>query len=307
MPPAQYLTMPESSTAEGREARNAEQVLAKLADRLVMSGHAISQVMTIVFLVSLVITGEWLRSLYVPHWWGVAAAAAFVAGVGLAMPAMSRQAGDEPEWARAAAAHEQSVWDRLPEDMRAMLREFTASMTTGTRWQGSARVYVAQCKGESGTHYAPCCAGGTLVMNGRLLVIIGEHLAMGPIETARAVLAHERRHIKGWRLHAFMLATIAQFGGLLIAGWAAASWPALLIISLALCLARMITTWLIEISCDLGSATETSTDAMTAAVAFKLRTEGATRALQRAGKRALTALTYLTGTEHPPYSLRTAA
>ena len=48
---------------------------------------------------------------------------------------------------------------------------------------------------EDDPHYAACCAGGTLVMNGRLLVTLGEHLAMGLAALAQAVLAHQRSRI----------------------------------------------------------------------------------------------------------------
>jgi hypothetical protein len=144
-------------------------------------------------------------------------------------------------------------------------------------------------------------------MAGRLLVVLGEHLAIGQVALAEAVLAHERRHVSGWRLYAFALAVIAGSWGLLIVGWAV-PWPALLLAAVSLRVLMTATAWLIEVSCDVGSARDTSRDAMLAAVDFKERTEGGTRALQPRGKRwALNVLTWAAGTEHPPYSVRRAA
>jgi hypothetical protein len=306
-----YAAMPESGAAESKEERNAELVLAKLADRLVMSGRAPVLIVMSVYQVSLVFTGLWLRTYFAPRGWQAAAGCAALVTVALAAPALARRAGNkEPPWARAAATHEQSVRERLPEDTRAMLRDFTASMTAGTRWQGGAHVYVSRCteEEEDRVHYAACCAGGTLVMHGRLLVILGDHLAMGPATLAKAVLAHERRHISGWRLHAYALASVAGTYGLVIAGWTVTPWPALLLAAASIHAARTATLWLVEISCDVGSARETSTDAMLATIDFKQRTEGGAHALQPRGKRrARSILACLAGLEHPPYRVRRAA
>jgi hypothetical protein len=145
MPPASdYATMPAGAGAvESKEERNAELILARLADaRLVMSSRTSVKIATIVLVVSQVVTGLWLRNYLVPRGWEVAVACAFLVILALAAPAMSRGAGrKEPQWARAAAAHERSLPGRVPEEMLGMLREFTASMTAGTRWRGDARIH----------------------------------------------------------------------------------------------------------------------------------------------------------------------
>jgi hypothetical protein len=224
-----YATIPETGVAERREERSADQVLAKLADRLVLSGRTPVMVMTIVFEISLAVTGLWLRTFFIPRGQQAAAAWAVLLIVALAAPALAlaqRARGKEPQWLRAAATHEQFIWEHIPQEMRAMLLEFTRAMTSGTRWRGDAHVYIARCAAEEGeVHYAPCCTGGTLVMGGRLLVVLGEHLAVGPVPVARAVLAHERRHFSGWRLHAYALASIAGSLGLVIVGWTVTPWP----------------------------------------------------------------------------------
>jgi hypothetical protein len=304
-----YATMPESEVAEGKKERRAELVLAKLAEPLVMSGRLSFLLVTVIFLGSLVWTGLWLRTLHVPHGWETAAAWETLAAVALAAPVIKARAGKkEPAWARSAAVHEQSVWGRIPTDMCSMLHSFTASMRAGIRWR-SAHVYVAQCTHEAADepHYDTCCAGGTLVMNGRLLVILGEHLAMGPTTTARAALEHERRHIGGWRPYAYALASVLGTFGLVIVGWSVRPWPQMLLAVVCLRVLQTSAIWMIEISCDVEGAWETSPAAMLDAVDFKQRTAGSTRALEPLGKRwAYNVLTWLAGAEHPPYSMRKA-
>jgi hypothetical protein len=312
MPPASdYASMPEGvGTVDSKEERNAELILARLADaRLVMSGRPAVKIVTIVFLASQVVTGLWLRTLVVPRGWEVAAACAFLMIAALALPAAFRRGRKaEPQWARAAAVHERSLSGRVPEEMLGMVREFMASMTTGTRWRGDAHLYVSRYTEEEPVHYAACCAGRMFVMGGRLLVILGEHLAAGPASIAEAVLAHERRHVGGWRLYAYSVGAVAGAWGLIVVGWAVPPWPNLLLIAAAV---RVVTTamfWAIEVSCDVGSARDTSPAAILASVDYKQRTEGGARAMWPRGKRwAVSILTWAAGAEHPPYSVRRAA
>lgn len=307
-----YPVMPErTAVAEGKKERKADLVLGKLADLLVMSSQTSTLVVTAVGTAGLVGTGLSLRPWLAPRGWGVAAACALLVAVVLAVPARRRRRGkQEPKWARAAFAHEQSTWERLPEGMRTMLRDFTASMTAGTRWQDNARVYVARCteEQEDEAHWAPCCTGGTMELNGRLLVILGEHLAVGPLALAGAVLAHERRHVSGWRLYPYVLAAFGGDLGLVIIGWAVTPWPVMLLAAVALRVAKTAITWAVEIGCDVGAAREKSAAAMLSTVDYLERTQGGTRALQPPAKRwALSVLTWLTGPGHPPYGVRRAA
>ncbi len=185
-----------------------------------------------------------------------------------------------------------------------MLRQFTSTMTTGTRWT-AAHVYIARCTEEGGTHWAPCCGGGTIALKGRLLVILGEHLAVGDVAVARAVLEHERRHVAGWRLYAFVLATFAGFWGLLLAGWTVTPWPALLVVVAGLRLARTAVRWVVEVSCDVGAARDTGQGGMLATIDHKERTEGGSLALQPPVRRGvITVLQFLASQEHPSYRAR---
>jgi hypothetical protein len=301
-----YATMPENgAAAASREDRNAELVLSKITDRLVMTSRTSVLILTAVALAGQVYTGAWLRTFLVPRGWQVTAAWALLVILGLAAPYLIRRPRSrQPQWARAADAHQRSLPGRVPDDMLAMLRRYTASMTSGTRWHGDARIYIAPCTQQDETHFAACCTGGTIPLHGRLLVVLGEHLAMGPVPVAKAVLAHERRHISGWRLHLFALAAISGTWGLIIAGWTV-PWPAALLPAAALRIAHVCASWLVEISCDIGSAREAGTAAMLAAVDFKERTEGRTRAALPPAKRwAHNALRWTAGPEHPPYSVR---
>jgi hypothetical protein len=243
----------------------------------------------------------------VPRGWEVAAACAFLAAAALAAPALSRRPrAGEPPWARAAAVHQRSLPGRVPQQTLDMMRQVTTQVTTGTR-RGGARVYVAWCTEEEPAHYGACCAGGTLLIGGRLLVILGEHLAAGPAPLAAAVLAHERSHLTRWRPHAHALAAIAGSWGLIIAGWAA-PWPAVLLPALALRLAATAAAWLTETSCDLGAARDTSPAAILAAIDYKQRTQDHARAQWPRWKRhTASLLTCLAGSQHPPAGIRRAA
>ena len=292
--------------AEGKEERRAELVLARLADtRLVMSSRALTKIVTVVLLVGQVVTGLWLRSLAVPDWQETAAACAFLLILALALPALFRRPRKkEPQWVRAAAVHERSLAGRIPRETHVMVGRLMKSMT-GRRWQG-AHLYVSRCTEEEAgeAHYA---AGGTFVMGGRLLVILGEHLACGQAGLAAAVLGHERRHVTGWRMHAYALADIAGTWGLIVAGWAV-PWPALLPVVAALRVAMTAVLWAIEISCDIGGGRDTSPAAMIATLDFKERAECGARALWPAGKRrAVSVLTWAAGQAHPPFRVRRAA
>lgn len=176
-------------------------------------------------------------------------------------------------------------------------------MTASPRWR-SAQLYVARCTDGRPVHWAQCCTGGTYPRQGRLLVILGEHLMYGPPEVAVAVLAHERRHVLPLNIYLYSLATVTGTLGLVLAGWAA-PWPVLLPAALAVRYAAVAVLWAIEFSCDLGGAREMGTGAMTETVNYKQRTKEGTRALQSAVLRwPLALLGWLAGPEHPPYAVR---
>jgi hypothetical protein len=307
MPPTDYAVLPDGDIAEGKEERRAELVLSKLADRLVMTSRAPVLVIMVVSEVSLVFTGLWLRTYLVPHGWDYVVPWAVLAVIALAAPSVKRRKGQaEPRWHRAADAHERYNWPRLPTETRIMLHEFTRSMTAATRWRGDAHVYIAPCTEDEGTpHYAACCTGGTMILNGRLLVVVGEHLAMGDPGAARAVLGHERGHISGWRLYAYALAAITGTWGLVLVGWMITPWWVMLLIAVDLRLARVGVAWVVELACDVRGALAASPEAMVAALDFKRRTQGEALALRPRGQQlALRALSWLAAPEHPSYKVR---
>lgn len=303
-----YAVMPENDMAESKEERGSELVLAKIADRLVVSSSASFLVLMLVFEVSAVITGLWLRSLYVPSGLWVATAWVNLWGLVMVSILISERAGNkEPQWVRAAAVHKSSVWARLPEDTRAMLQALTDSMMSGARWR-EAHVFIARCTSDEQAHYGACCAGGTLVMNGRLLVVLGEHLAVGPVATAHAVLAHERRHTGGWQLYGRAVSGVAGSLGLIVVAWSVTPWPLMLLTVIGIRMVVTATSWVTEISCDIAGARETSPAAMLASLEFKRRTTGGARALYPRGKRwTMTALRCLEWPVHPSHSMRRTA
>jgi hypothetical protein len=307
--PVDYAVMRDRSTARTREQENADLLLTRQADtRMMAASRPAGMVAVLVFLVSQAITGMWMRSYAVPGWEETAAAAGFLLIAGIVFPvAVQAERRSEPDWAKAAAVHEASLAGRVPADTLALLREVMAKMTVATGWRG-AYLYVSPCteQDRQSPHFAPCCAGGTWVKGGRLLVILGEHLVMGNPALALAVLGHERRHLSGWRLHLYSVAQMVGTFGLLVAGWAV-PWPLLLMAVAALRAATVLAHWAVEIGCDVGGAREVGIEAMIATVDYKDSCQRGERALWPPAKRAAVAiLRWITGPEHPPTPMRRA-
>jgi len=312
MPPAStdYAVMRERATAETKQERNAGLILTRQADTRLTAGSSPGGMITIlVFLASLVATGAWIRHLTVPDWQEAAAACAFLLVLAAVIPRTAQaDRRKEPEWARAAAVHEQALSSRAPAATLALVRKAMAKMTISTGWR-AAHLYVSPCTEQDGQspHYGPCCAGATWVRSGRLLVILGEHLLAGEPELALATLGHERRHLNGWRLYLYSIGSTAGTFGLVVAAWAV-PWPALLLPVAALRVVSTLTAWAVELGCDVGSARELGADAMTASVNYKERTRRGARAGWPPAKRlTVSVLTWVTGPEHPPYGMRRAA
>jgi hypothetical protein len=310
MPPTEYAVMPDRGTPPTREETNAGLVLARQADtRLTAGTRPAGLVAMLVFLVSMVITGMWLRGCTAPDWEETAAAAGFLLMAALLVPlAAQSDKQKEPEWAQAARIQEKTLDGRVPADTLRLLRGVMARMTAATGWR-AAYLYVSPCteRDQSSPHFGPCCAGGTWVRSGRLLVILGEHLVMGNPALALAVLGHERRHLYGWRLCTYTTATMAGTFGLLVAAWAV-PWPLLLLPVAGLRLVSVLLHWAVEIGCDAGGAGEAGADAMIATVDYKEGCQRGERALWPPAKRAAVfVLRWMTGPEHPPAGLRRAA
>jgi len=136
-----------------KEQRNAELVLARLADaRLMMAGRPSVMVATLIFLAGQVVTGLYIRGRIVPRGWEVAAVCGLLLVLAVALPAVLRVGKkSEPQWARAAAVHEQSLSGGLPAATLGLAREVMAAMTAGTRWRGSF-LYISRCTEEDAVH-----------------------------------------------------------------------------------------------------------------------------------------------------------
>jgi hypothetical protein len=304
MPP-DYAVMPgtEDVTYSRREL-DAELVLAPIAGKLMMFSRAVMPLIELALLTGYACTGVWARSHLVPHGWDVTEACCLLLLVAVARAALLQSPGkEEPEWARAALVHEESLHGQVPAPVFQQVKATMGQMTAGTRWH-SAHLYVARCTDENPVHYGACCAGGTYPRNGRLLVILGEHLVYGQPELAMAVLAHERRHVTQRRLFLYAVAAVTGTLGLAVAGWAV-PWPALLPVAVGVRAGAVLVLWAVEISCDLGAASDVGRDAIAEAVTYKQRTKGGSRALWPAWQRVTVGtLTWAAGPEHPPYAAR---
>lgn len=305
MPPADYAVMPgtEEVTYSRREL-DAELLLAPIAGKLMTFSRPAAPVIELAVLAAYAYTGVWARGHHAPHGWDVAGACCLLLLIAVMRAALLQSAGKEaPEWARAAAVHEESLQGQVPAPVFQQLKVVTRRMTAGTRWH-SAHLYVARCTDTSPVHYGACCAGGTYPQTGRLLVILGAHLVHGQPEIALATLAHERRHVTSRRLYLYAVAAVTGTLGLVVAGWAV-PWPALLPVAAAVRYGAVLLLWAVEFSCDLGAAGDVGRDAITEAVSYKQRTKSGSRALWPAWQRAVVGtFTWVAGPEHPPYAVR---
>jgi hypothetical protein len=260
----------------------------------------------LVLLALYVLGGVGVRGYLAPTFAHVGEACVILLGFALAVPAVLQAPGkEEPRWARAAAVHQESIRGRVPAPAYQQITAVMSRMTAGTRWE-KAHLYIARCTEEKPeqVHYQACCAGGTYPRNGRLLVIVGEHLAYGLPEVALGILAHERRHVTPLRVRLYFIASVAGTLGLMVAGWAV-PWPVLLPVAAAIRIGAVLLLWAIEVSCDLGAASDVGKGAIIEAVNYKQRTREGARALWPAWqRRAVNVLTWVTGPEHPPYGLR---
>jgi len=283
---------------------DAELALAPIAGKLMSFSGPAMPVRELVVLALYVVGGVGLRGYLPPTFAHVGEACVILLSLALVIPVVLRAPGkEEPQWARAAAVHRDWLAGRVPAPVYQQLTAVMNRMTAGTRWQG-AYLYVARCTSKEPVHYEACCAGGTYPRQGRLLVIVGEHLVYGRPEIALGILAHERRHVTPLRVRLYFIATVAGSLGLMVAGWAV-PWPVLLLAAAGVRLAAVAVLWAVEVSCDVGAARETSAAAMIETVNYKQRTKEGSRALWPAAqRRTVSILTWVTGPEHPPYAMR---
>jgi hypothetical protein len=211
---------------------------------------------------------------------------------------LAARAAPPPPWTAAAAIHCQSLPGRADPATLAAAARYLPAMAA--RYP-EAYFYIASC---TGTCTRLCRSAVTCVPDGRLLVILGEHLAADPV-TAAGTLAHELRHLHGWPLRAADAAAGAASGW----GWAAAGaawaatglpWPWLPAFPAALHLAATAAGWAVECGCDHAAARAEGRPALLHAIDFLAAQNPA------APRRARRALALAAGSPHPPYALRRA-
>ena len=298
------VAAPVAASAGDMDERAAEVMLARLADaRLMAATRPAGRAAALMAAAVLTAAGAWLRTLMVPDWLVVASACAVVAGVACAGPGLARRGGRrEPRWVQAAQVHQASLAGRVPAGTLEAVDRSVAGLAG--RWR-SVHLYVSRCT-ETGPHFAVCQTAAVYPAGGRLLVIVGEHLATGPSQLAAAVLGHEAGHPAGWRLRVSYLGVAAGLAGWVITGWAR-PWPVLLPAAIGLQAARTAAAWVVEASCDRRGARTAGTQAMLDALVGLGRVRAEARAARPAWQRAaVSVLTWAAGPPHPPMPLRRA-
>lgn len=314
--PASDYAVADDATARKREANmtseehDAQALLARLVDvPLMTASRPAGMIATLVDLAVLVAAGAGLRALATPDWrWVTAVCGALLLWALTGPRRMRGGRGKEPEWLRAAAVHGKELDSYAPEAKLALVRDAVSKTTAGTPWNG-AHLYVPPCtqKDKQSPHYGPCCVGATRAKGRQVLVVIGEHLLRGEPALVLGTLAHERRHLQGWRPYAFWAASTAGVLGLAVASWAL-PWPVMLLAVAAMRVASALLYWAVELACDVGAAREVGPGPVTGAVAYKQRTQLAARARwSPARRRAVAMLAWVASPEHPPYALRRTA
>jgi hypothetical protein len=300
------VAAPVAAENPGMDEQAAELVLARLADaRVMLATRPAAKIATIMAAAVLTAAGAWLRTVQPARWPAVAAACVIMAAIAWAIPALSALAGrSEPKWVQAARIHQTSLPGRVPVGTLALAARCTTELP-GRSWLG-AYLYVSRCTEGSAPHFTVCQTGGVFALNGRLLVVLGEHLATGPSQITAAVLGHESRHVTGWRMRVTYLGAVFALAGWVITGWAV-PWPLLLPAAIGLQAALTAVSWLVEASCDLSSAKTTGAEAMLEALARLGQVSAAVRAARPAWQRyAGSTLTWAAGPPHPPLPVRRA-
>jgi hypothetical protein len=262
----------------------------------------------IVMYAALTIVGAWLRTRVVPQDWQVAAACALVAVLAWVLPWLGWLAGRKPPgWAASAEICERALAGRIPaETMDTVSRAVSAIRRRGRRPWHAVHVYLSRCTSTQPPDAGVCQTAGVAAMNGRLVVIVGEHMATGPPMITGAVLAHESQHVRPVLMYMAWLGNLGRLAGWVLTGWAV-PWPVLLPAVLAFHAAVTLLSWAIEASCDLGGATQAGPAAMLAALNHQSHTATQIRKNRSRGARyTRSALVWAAGPTHPPLPLRRA-
>jgi Zn-dependent protease with chaperone function len=291
----------------GGDPHKAELALSRIADS--RANAVDSPALMIGFLIWIAVTiaaGMWLRARLAPRPWEIGTTCAVLLVAALILPWLTRRRGKrEPKWVEAARIHERTFPGRIPPETVAAVGRIIDTMPRKS-W-ASAHLYVSRCTDGESPHQGTCYAGGTFSINGRLLVLLGEHLATGPTYRASAVLGHEARHVYGWRLRLSTICGTAIAAGFAVIAWAL-PWPWMASAIPGIYAFNVLSGWAIEMSCDLGSAETHGPDAMLATLDYLARVLADARAARtRWSRYAHSVLKWATGPSHPPFPLRKAA
>jgi Zn-dependent protease with chaperone function len=299
----------DGSTAVDTAVSRAELAMARRVDsRFEQSVRTGQFAAMIVMYVIMGIVGVWLRTLLVPRGWEVAAACGFVAVLAWAVPWLSWLFGRKPPaWVAAAETCEEALKGQIPDRTMTVVSEAINRIRWRPRrqWHG-VNVYLSRCSRSGPPDTGACRNAGVLPTNGRLIVVIGEHMATVSPQITAAVLAHESRHTYSGRMYLSYLVMLSRLVGWVIIGWAV-PWPALLPAVLAFHIAATLLSWAIEVSCDLGGAAEVGPDAMLAALNHISQTIAQdNRDRSGSARYTRTVLMWAAGPIHPPLPLRRA-
>jgi hypothetical protein len=177
----------------------------------------------LVLYVVLTIVGAWLRTILIPQAWEVAAACGFIAVMAWALPWLLWISGRKPPtWVAAAESCERSLEGRMPAPIAPVVQEAIDRIRQRSRFRHwhSAHMYLSRCAKSGPPDADSCQIAGVVPMSGRLVVVIGEHMATVSPQITAAVLAHESRHTYMARVYLSYLIILSRLVGWVIIGWA---------------------------------------------------------------------------------------
>jgi hypothetical protein len=256
----------------------------------------------------LAIVGAWLRTRLIPGGWQIAAACALVAILAWACPLLGWAFGrKQPGWVTSAEICERALDDRIPAQVMEVVSQLISMIRSrgGRRWHG-VHVYLSRCTSTEPPDAGVCQTAGVVPVSGRLVVVIGEHLAAGEPMVTRAVLGHESQQVRPVRMYLAWLLGLSRLAGWVVIGWAV-PWPVLLLALLAFHVTVTLLSWALEVSCDMGGATQAGVDAMLAALDHLSETVAQIRKDRSGWERySRAALRWAAGPSHPPLPVRRA-
>lgn len=310
-PPGGEMPPPGQGWADSEASRRADRVLGLLADpsRLVTdSGSAGWWALAIgsAAVAGQVLAGVWLRHYLPPAVLLVAAACLAVTGWVLLLPPVPGRRRGDPDWVDAARTHQRYLAYRLPAARLAALTGVAAA--AGQRTGQEAFLYVPRCRcARPGTAHAGLChQGGLLAVQGRLIVMAGEHFAASRPEVITAMADHQARQLTGGPALTGRVLSVLGWAGPVFLGWTV-PWPVLPAAVAALTLGRAAALWAVLVAADLGSARACGPDAVLAALDYVSGVRSGERAAVPAPERLAAVIAgWITGRPDSPLRLRRA-